>query len=70
MDRIVNGQALILAYSDATMLIAYVALLGVPFVLLMRKPAAKREAAAPVVMPASGAAHAGPPTSSQQPEVA
>jgi DHA2 family multidrug resistance protein len=69
LSDLVNGQALILAYSDATMVIAYVALLGVPFVLLMRKPTAKREAAAPVVMPAGGAARVGPPTSSQ-PEAA
>jgi DHA2 family multidrug resistance protein len=37
LSDLVNGQALILAYSDATLVIAIVAFLGIPFVLLMRK---------------------------------
>jgi DHA2 family multidrug resistance protein len=37
LSDLVNGQALILAYSDATLVIAVVAFLGLPLVLLMRK---------------------------------
>jgi MFS family permease len=43
LSDLVNGQALILAYSDATMVIAVVAFVGVPFVLLMRKTRLERE---------------------------
>jgi DHA2 family multidrug resistance protein len=43
---LVNGQALILAYADATFAITIVTLLGLPLVLLMRKakPAASSAA--------------------------
>jgi DHA2 family multidrug resistance protein len=60
---LVNGQALILAYADATFAIAMVAFLGVPLVFLMRraKPAASSapptEAAPAKPVPAK----AGPP---------
>jgi DHA2 family multidrug resistance protein len=37
LSDLVNGQALILAYSDATFAIAVVAFLGLPLVFLMRK---------------------------------
>jgi DHA2 family multidrug resistance protein len=61
LSDLVNGQALILAYSDATMVIAVVAFVGIPFVLLMRKgkpPAAAAEPkpAQPVPAPAQHAA--------------
>jgi DHA2 family multidrug resistance protein len=47
LSDLVNGQALILAYSDATLVIAVVAFVGVPFVLLMRKGKPPVAAAAP-----------------------
>ena len=37
LSELVNGQALIISYSDATFAIAIVAFLGVPLVFLMRK---------------------------------
>jgi DHA2 family multidrug resistance protein len=48
LSDLVNGQAVILAYSDATFAIAVVAFFGIPLVLLMRKgkpPAAAAPAA-------------------------
>jgi hypothetical protein len=51
LSYLVNGQALILAYSDATLVIAIVAFLGIPFVLLLRKGKP----------PATGAATKAPP---------
>ncbi len=52
LSGLVNGQALILAYSDATLVIAVVAFLGIPLVLLMRKgkaPAAAATKSAPAL---------------------
>jgi DHA2 family multidrug resistance protein len=51
LSDLVNGQALILAYSDATLVIAIVAFLGIPFVLLMRKRKPPAIAAAPQAAP-------------------
>jgi DHA2 family multidrug resistance protein len=52
---LVNGQALIIAYADATLAIAIVALLGLPLVFLMRKakPAAASNAAPAKAAPPS-----------------
>jgi hypothetical protein len=52
---LVNGQALILAYADATLAIAIIAFLGVPLVFLMRKakPAAASSAAPTKAAPPS-----------------
>jgi DHA2 family multidrug resistance protein len=44
---LVNGQALILAYADATLAIAVVAFLGLPLVFLMRKAKPTASSAAP-----------------------
>jgi hypothetical protein len=44
---LVNGQALILAYADATFAIAVVAFLGLPLVFLMRKAKPAASSAAP-----------------------
>ena len=65
LSNLVNSQAAIFAYADATRAIVVVCLACVPLVLLMRRPKARREAAAPVVLPAGGAARVRPPTSSQ-----
>ena len=46
LSGLVNGQALILAYADATLAIAIVAFLGVPLVFLMRKPKPAKSSAA------------------------
>jgi hypothetical protein len=59
---LVNGQALILAYADATFAIAIVAFLGLPLVFLMRKPkpaassSAQPKTAAPSPLPKQDAA--------------
>jgi DHA2 family multidrug resistance protein len=50
---LVNGQALILAYTDATFAIAIVALLGVPLVFLMRKAKPAVSSAAPATEPSA-----------------
>jgi DHA2 family multidrug resistance protein len=58
LSGLVNGQALILAYADATLAIAIVAVLGLPLVFLMRKAkppaassAAPKKPAAPAPTP-------------------
>jgi DHA2 family multidrug resistance protein len=51
LSDLVNGQALILAYSDATLVIAVVAFLGIPLVLLMRKGTPAAAAALKPVLP-------------------
>jgi DHA2 family multidrug resistance protein len=60
---LVNGQALILAYADATLAIAIVALLGLPLVFLMRK--AKPKAAS-----SAAPAKAAPPAALPEPHAA
>jgi DHA2 family multidrug resistance protein len=54
LSGLVNGQALILAYADATLAITIVAFLGVPLVFLMRKakPAASSAAQPKADVPA------------------
>jgi DHA2 family multidrug resistance protein len=54
LSGLVNGQALILAYADATFAITIVAFLGVPLVFLMRKakPAASSTAQPKTDVPA------------------
>jgi DHA2 family multidrug resistance protein len=52
LSTLVNDQAAILAYADATMAIAIVCFACVPLVLLMRKATARREATVPIVKPA------------------
>ncbi len=49
LSNLVNAQAAILAYADATIAIVLVCFACVPLVLLMRKRTARREAAVPVV---------------------
>jgi DHA2 family multidrug resistance protein len=61
LAKIVNGQALILAYADATFAIAVVAFLGIPLVFIMRKAkpaasAAPAEANSPLEKPQREAA--------------
>jgi DHA2 family multidrug resistance protein len=65
LSNLVNSQAAILAYADATVALVAVCLVCVPLVLLMRKRTASREAGVPVEMPAAAAARVGPPTSSR-----
>jgi DHA2 family multidrug resistance protein len=47
LSGLINGQALILAYADATFAIAMVAFLGVPLVFLMRKAKPAASSATP-----------------------
>ncbi|MBV8636881.1 MAG: DHA2 family efflux MFS transporter permease subunit [Candidatus Eremiobacteraeota bacterium] len=47
LNGIVNTQAAVLAYADATVVMAVIALLCLPLVLLMRKPAATAVTASP-----------------------
>jgi hypothetical protein len=56
LSDVVNSQASIFAYADATMALAIVCLVCVPMVLLMRKTTAKPEAAVPLVRPPARAA--------------
>ncbi len=51
LSDLVNGQALILAYADATMVIAVVAFMGIPLVLLMQKARPPAVSAAPKPAP-------------------
>jgi len=51
LSNLVNSQAAIFAYADATMAIAVVCLVCIPLVLLMRKTTARREAAVPAPTP-------------------
>ena len=61
LSNLVNAQAAILAYADATIAIAVVCFACVPLVLLMRKRTAWREAAAPIVkLPGAAARSIGP----------
>jgi DHA2 family multidrug resistance protein len=61
LSNLVNAQAAILAYADATIAIAVVCFACVPLVLLMRKRTARRETAAVLVKPAgAGARSVGP----------
>ncbi len=53
LSGLVNGQALILAYADATFAIAIVAVLGLPLVFLMRKANPAASSAAPTIAPPS-----------------
>jgi DHA2 family multidrug resistance protein len=46
LSNAIEGQAIILAYADATFVIALVALVSVPLVLLMRKPKSPKAPAA------------------------
>jgi DHA2 family multidrug resistance protein len=61
LANLVNSQAAIFAYADATLAIVLVCLACAPLVLLMRKPTARGEATAPVAVPTEAAAPASEP---------
>jgi DHA2 family multidrug resistance protein len=55
LSNLVNAQAAIFAYADATRAIALICLVCSPLVLLMRKPVAQGEPALPAVTPVAPA---------------